>query len=144
MTQPGDDRPAPPLWQLTGRPPADLALQDATRQVTWAELDERTNAVGHGVEALGLQPGSHVAVVVGNRAEFIEVVLGVQRAGMVVSPLKTSWTASEIGVVLDDAHSRLVVTDLEAARRAAGDRGIAVVDLDEFEPWLGGQDRGPL
>src|SRR5438270_4487354 len=115
----GDDAPAPPLWELTRRPPAGVAIEDATRGVTWAELEERTNAVGHGVEALGLDSGSHVALVVGNRAEFIEVVLGVQRAGMVVSPLKTSWTPTEIGVVLRDAGTKLVVTDVDAARRAA-------------------------
>jgi long-chain acyl-CoA synthetase len=93
---------------------------------------------------MGLAPGDHVAVVVGNRAEFIEVVLGVQRAGMVVTPLKTSWTPSEIGVVLEDAKSKLVVTDVDAARRAASDHGIRLLDVAEFEPWLAGQDSRPL
>jgi len=96
------------------------------------------------VESTGIEPGDHVALVVTNRAEFIEVVLGVQRAGMVVTPLKTSWTPEEIGVVLDDAHSRLVVTDVDAAKRAAADRGIPVVDVERFEPWVGAQDAGPL
>ena len=91
-----------------------------------------------------MEPGDHVAVVVGNRTEFIEVVLGVQRAGMVVTPLKTSWTPSEIAVVLDDANSKLVVTDVEAARRAAEDNGVRVLDVDCFESWLDRQDRGPL
>jgi long-chain acyl-CoA synthetase len=135
---------APPLWQLTGRRPEDLALEDERRRLTWRELDERTNAVGHGVEAMGLTPGDHVAVVVGNRAEFIEVVLGVQRAGMVVTPLKTSWTPNEIAVVLADAHSRLVVTDVEAARSAATGSHIPMLDIDGFEPWLAAQDRAPL
>jgi len=85
-----------------------------------------------------------VAVVVGNRTEFIEVVLGVQRAGMVVTPLKTSWTPSEITAVLDDARSKLVVTDVDAARRAGSDNGLPVLDIDRFEGWLARQDRGPL
>jgi len=105
--------------------------------------------VGHGTEAMGLAPGDHVAVVVGNRTEFIEVVLGVQRAGMVVTPLKTSWTPSEIAVVLNDAKSKLVVTDVEAARLAAAEHGIPVVDVDSLDVdsldgWLAGQDHGPL
>src|SRR5437660_1325425 len=93
---------------------------------------------------MGLAPGDHVAVVVGNRTEFIEVVLGVQRAGMVVTPLKTSWTPSEITAVLDDAKSKLVVTDVDAARRAAADNGLPVLDIAGFEPWLAAQDRGAL
>src|SRR4051794_22629308 len=141
---PRPDGDAPPLWELTGRQPDELAVEDARRRLTWRELDERTNAIGHGSEAMGLTPGDHVAVVAGNRGEFIEILLGVQRAGMVVTPLKTSWTPSEIGVVLEDANTKLVATDVDAGRRAATDRGIPVLDVERLEPWVGGQDRGPL
>ena len=137
--------PAPPLWELTGRRPEDPALDDGRRRVSWGELDERTNAVGHGIEASGLAPGDHVVLAAGNKAEFIEVVLGVQRAGMVVTPLKTSWTPEEIDTVLEDAGTALVATDVAAARRAAARRGLPVLDLDAgFEDWLARQDRGPL
>ncbi|MBV8981845.1 MAG: AMP-binding protein [Acidimicrobiia bacterium] len=71
-------------------------------------------------------------------------MIGVQRAGMVVTPLKTSWTPAEVGQVLDDAHSRLVITDQDSARLAAEDRDLPVVDVDAFEPWLAVQERGPL
>ena len=77
---------APPLWSLVGRRPSDVALADDRDTRTWQELESRTNAVGYGAEALGLVPGDHLALVAGNRAAFVEVVLGVQRAGMVVSP----------------------------------------------------------
>src|SRR5207253_7426534 len=97
---------ARPLWELTGRSPGEPALEDARRQMSWRELDERTNAVGHGIESSGLEPGAHVALVAGNRAEFVEVVLGAQRAGMVVTPLKTSWTPDEIDVGLENAGTR--------------------------------------
>jgi long-chain acyl-CoA synthetase len=135
---------APPLWELSHRAPSDAALADDRRGLTWRELDERTNSVGHGVEDMGLDPGAHVTLVAGNRVEFVETLLGVQRAGMVVTPLKTSWTPSEIEVVLRDAETRLVVTDREAAKRAAATVGVPVVDLDAFEEWVSRQDTSPL
>ena len=135
---------APPLWELSKRSPTDDALADDSRNLTWQELEERTNAVGHGVEAMGLRPGDHVTLVAGNRVEFIEVLIGVQRAGMVVTPLKTSWTPSEIEVVLRDAGTRLVITDVDAARRSAADCGLPVVDLDDFEAWIAPHDVAPL
>src|SRR5438067_1503602 len=136
---------APPLWELASREPGDLALEDDRARVSWGELEERTNAVGHGVEAMGLIPGDHVALVAGNRTGFVEVLLGVQRAGMVVTPLKTDWTPDEIDAVLEDAGTALVVTDGDAARAAATRRGLPVLDLDAaFEEWLGRQDGGPL
>jgi long-chain acyl-CoA synthetase len=139
-----NEGPAPALWELAGRAADDLALEDDRRRLTWGELDARTNAVGQGVEAIGLEPGQHVAVVIGNRVEFVEVLLGVQRAGMVVTPLKTSWTPAEIEVVLRDAGTRLLATDTDAGRRAAADAGLPVVDLEGYEAWLGRQPSGPL
>jgi len=139
------DQAAPPIWQLAGAAPRAIALEDDRRRVTFGELEERTNAVGHGLEALGLVPGDHVALAVTNRVEFVEALVGAMRAGMVVTPVKTSWTAAETEYLLRDAGTRAVVTDVDAARAAAAATGIAAIDLERgvagaaFERWLGSQ-----
>jgi long-chain acyl-CoA synthetase len=133
------------LAGLSGREEAAPAVEDGTRTLTWAELDRRSTALGRGLEALGAGPGAHVAICVGNRTEFVEAVLGAWRAGCAYTPLKTGWTADEVGIVLDDAASRVVVTDRPGARQAAVARGLPVVDLDTgYETWLDGQDATPL
>ena len=142
--------PSPPIWQLAGVSPQAIALEDHRRRVSFGELEERTNAFGHGLEALGVQPGDHVALVAGNRVEFVEALLGAMRAGMLVTPVKTSWTAAEIEYVLRDAGSRALVTDVDAARAAAAAAGIPTIDLERgvggesFERWLATQDTRPL
>ncbi len=136
---------SPTLAELVGRAPTDEALRDARRRVTWGELEARTNAVGHGLEALGARPGDHVALVAGNRAEFVEVLLGALRAGMVVTPVKTTWTGSEIAYVARDADSAVVATDLDTGRSAAASSGRRVLDLGPgFEAWLAEQWDTPL
>ena len=40
--------PAPPIWQLAGVSPQAIALEDHQRRVSFAELEERTNAFGTG------------------------------------------------------------------------------------------------
>lgn len=141
---------APPIWEIAGTSPRAIALEDHQRRVDFAELEQQTNAFGHGLEALGLGPGDHVALVASNRVEFIVALLGATRAGMVVTPVKTSWSAAEIEYVLRDAGSRAVVTDVDAARAAAAAVGSATVDLDRgtdgtgFERWLARQDARPL
>ena len=133
------------LATLSGRAPGDIAVEDGTRQLTWRELDERSTCAGRGLEALGAGPGSHVAICVSNRVEFVEIVLGAWRAGCAYTPLKTGWTADEVGAVLDDARTAVVVTDRDGARAAAAERGVAVVDVDAaYEKWLGAQDATPL
>jgi len=141
---------APPIWQLAGVSPAASALEDHRRRVTFGEFEERTSALAHGLEALGVRPGDHVALVATNRVEFVEALIGGMRGGMVVTPIKTSWTPDEIGYVLRDAGSCAVVTDVEPARAAAASAGIPVIDLERgvggsgYERWLAAQDPGPL
>jgi long-chain acyl-CoA synthetase len=133
------------LAELADRDEDTCAVDDGTVTLTWAELDRRSTALGRGLEALGAGPGRHVAICVGNRAEFVEAVLGAWRAGCAYTPLKTGWTASEVATLLDDAATAVVVTDRDGARQAAAQRGLPVVDLDDgYESWLTGQDTTPL
>ncbi len=138
------------LAELSGVDPAAIAVTDGVTTLTWAELDERSTRVGNGIEAAArangrTAPGSHVAICVSNRTEFVEAVLGAWRAGCAYTPVKTGWTASEVGAVLDDAGTAVVIADRDGGRTAAADRGIAVVDLDErYHEWLAAQSPEPL
>ncbi len=131
------------LAELTGRDPHDLALEDDTHQLSWAELDRRTHAIGRGLLDAGASPGDHVGLVCSNRTEFVEIMLACFRAGLKMTPIKTNWTASEIGYVLDDAGSALVATDTLAAADAAGERPVIWIG-DGFDAWVNGQDPTPF
>ena len=133
------------LADLSGKAPDEVAVDVDGRTVTWADLDDRSTAAGNGIERLGGTPGAHVAICVSNRSEFVEVVLGAWRAGCAYTPLKTGWTADEVGDVLDDARTRVLVTDRDGARKAAALRGIPTVDLDDgYEQWRSEQPTTPL
>lgn len=137
--------PAPPLWTLANREPDDPAVDDGRRALTWAQLDRETTAFGHGLEHHGLEPGDHVALVARNHVEYLVAVIGIQRAGMVVTPVKTGWTPSEILYLLEDAGSRAVVTDIESAREAAAQAGVATIDLErDYAVWIDAQRDDPL
>jgi acyl-CoA synthetase (AMP-forming)/AMP-acid ligase II len=105
----------------------------------------RSRAVGRALSEMVGGPGHHIAIVAGNRVEYLEVVIAATRAGLVYTPVKTGWTAGEIAVVLQDAKTRLVVTDTDAGRVAAREAGVPVVDLDaDFDEWVDGLDDEPL
>lgn len=141
---------APPLWEIADVTPDAIALEDHRTSVTYGELERRTNAFGRALETLGLSAGDHVALAVTNRVEFVEALIGAMRAGMIVTPVKTSWTPEEMEYLLRDAGSRVVVTDVEPARVAAASVGIPVVDLERgvggtsFDAWLDAQSAAPL
>jgi long-chain acyl-CoA synthetase len=133
------------LAELSGVDPHAVAVTDGTTTLTWADLDERSTRVGNGLESLGAAPGSHVAICVSNRTEFVETVLGAWRAGCAYTPLKTGWTEPEVGAVLDDADTAVVVADRDGGRAAGAARDLPVVDLDSgYEAWLSSQSAAPL
>ncbi len=135
----------PAIWELAGRPPDAVALDDGHTRRTWHDLEVRSRAIGRALSDRAGGPGRHVAIVARNRVAYVEVVIGATRAGLVYTPVKTGWTAGEIALVLQDAETRLVVTDTDAGRAAARDAGLPVVDLDAgFDEWVAGLDDQPL
>jgi acyl-CoA synthetase (AMP-forming)/AMP-acid ligase II len=64
--------------------PGRIAIVDwqdgARRSLSYGELDRRLDRVASLLSGLGLARGSRVAVLVGNRAEFVEVTYGAMRS----------------------------------------------------------------
>src|SRR5207244_2609676 len=75
----------------TARVPDKVAIIDLWggrgRFSTYRQLDARMDAVARMVARLGVRPGERVAMLVGNRTEFVEFFFGSMRAGAIPLPL---------------------------------------------------------
>jgi long-chain acyl-CoA synthetase len=103
--------------------PGALALDDGSRRRTWAELDDRVRRFARLLRGdLGLAPGDHAALLVGNRVEGVEAILAAIHAGVWMTPINWHLTRDEIAYVLRDSGARAVFTDAEheALVREAG------------------------
>ena len=89
------------------RYPERLAIidlsRDPPREVRYLELDERMDRVANLLAARGLSPGDRVAMAVGNRFEFVEIMYGAMRAGLVPVPLNTKLGRETLDYILRDA-----------------------------------------
>ncbi len=101
--------------------PGGLALDDGTRRRSWAELAERSTRIAHLLHAHGIGPGDHAALLMENRAEFIEITLGALLAGVWLTPINWHLHPEEIAYVLRDSGARLLFSDdaFAASARAA-------------------------
>jgi long-chain acyl-CoA synthetase len=123
-----------------------LAVDDLTRSRSWSELDDRVARLRGVLADLGLRPGDHLAMVMGNRVEFVELVLAALTSGVWLTPVNWHARPDEITYVLDDAGAAVVFADpahLPATREAAGDRTIIEVG-DEFDRVLTAREPKPL
>lgn len=107
-----------------GRIPDAPAIVVADRTVGWSELERLVRAVAGGLVARGLTRGDRVAMLVGNSPEFVYTYFGILRAGMVVVPINTGYTAREVTQLLEQSQAGLLIHDgnrRELAAQAAGD-----------------------
>jgi long-chain acyl-CoA synthetase len=84
---------------------------DAPREVRYAELDSRLNNFAALITGLGLSPGDRMAMAIGNRFEFIEVMFGAMRAGIVPVPLNTKLGADMLDYTIRDAECKAAVVE---------------------------------
>ena len=91
-----------------------VAIDDLTHQRTWAELADRAARLGRFLRHdLGLAAGEHAAVVMGNRVEYLDVLLGALVSGVWVAAVNWHLTAPEIAFILEDSGARVVIVDPE-------------------------------
>ena len=91
--------------------PRTAAVVDGDRVITYAELEDRTNRVAQVLLASGLGKGASVAVLLGNRAEYMETAAGIARAGMVMVPLNPRMTVPEVEYIVGHSDARAMVLD---------------------------------
>jgi long-chain acyl-CoA synthetase len=98
--------------------PDKMALFDLSgvtpRNITYRRLEERLDRVAAMLSANGLKLGDRLAVSISNRCEFIEVVFGAMRAGIVPVPFNTKLGPETIAYILGDADCRGVVIEAAA------------------------------
>jgi acyl-CoA synthetase (AMP-forming)/AMP-acid ligase II len=135
------DEPSRPL--IIGVEPGQ-----AENVMTRAALDEMADAFARGLLKRGIKRGERIAILAANRPEFVALLLGAMRAGVVPVPVNFKFPSATIANVIADCGARLVLHDDE--RRALIDPakfpGVAFVAFDgagegSVSSWL---DPGPF
>ena len=106
-----------------------IAYQDATRGVTYGDLQRRTgNLAGHLAEN-GVQPGDCVAILLPSSVRWVESCFAIVRAAGVAVPISVEASESEILYRLTDARCRAVITTPALAPTVRAIAATAKIDL---------------
>ena len=144
------DRPAtvPHMLEATvAAKPDGEALICGEERRSWREVEREVAAVAIALAARGVSQGDRVALLVGNRAEFVLALFAILRLGAIAVPLSTRYQTPEIAYALNDCGASLLIYEADlVSRLPAADqiRGIrkrvvvgaaAAVPGDGAEPW---------
>ncbi|MFP8874383.1 MAG: AMP-binding protein, partial [Myxococcota bacterium] len=77
-----------------------VAVRFEGESFRYADLAEQAHAIAKGLVAAGLHKGSHVALLMANRPEWITAAFGISLVGGVVVPVNTFGTGAEIDTIL--------------------------------------------
>lgn len=113
--------------------PIDKLLSDAARwgspdkpaiiykekQITYQELERKTNSLAHGFVRLGIEPNDRVIVFMKNSLEMLMVYFAVIKAGATVVPLNVMLRKGEIEYIAKDTGSKTIIADNDLWEREA-------------------------
>jgi long-chain acyl-CoA synthetase len=89
--------------------PALIVADDRT--TSYGELYARSQRVAALLYDAGLRRGDGVALMLPNRAEFLEITWGCQLSGLYYSAINTHFTPDEVAYVIDDSDAKAVLVD---------------------------------
>ncbi len=86
-----------------------IIMANSGEMVTYKELDERSNQVAHLLRICGLKAGDHMAMMLENCRQFLEITAGAMRAGIIFTPISTHLKEDETAYILDNCGADLFV-----------------------------------
>jgi fatty-acyl-CoA synthase len=97
-----------------------IAVHDERGELSYRELDQRSNALANAWRDRGLEPGEGVAILVRNHRGFLDSVFAAAKCGAKIVLLNTSFAGPQIREVADREGTDLLVYDDEYADTLEG------------------------
>ena len=97
-------------WQ-----PDATAIRWAGSDISWSELDARTDALAAGLAERGITHGDRIAILAGNCPQWCDVSVAAWKLGAVIVPVNTRFTATEVAYVVADAGASMLMVDADLA-----------------------------
>lgn len=83
--------------------------------VTYRELDCRSNQIAHLLRLAGVQRGDHIAMMMKNCREFLQVAQGALRAGVIFTPISTHLKQDETAYIITNCKAKLFIASASLA-----------------------------
>jgi len=97
---------------LAASDPNGLAVDDGSCCRSWVELLDRSRRIARFLrDEAGVGPDEHVAVLMQNRVEYVELILGAIMAGVWITPINWHLSRDEIEYVVADSAAKLLFSD---------------------------------
>ncbi|MDO5977225.1 non-ribosomal peptide synthetase/type I polyketide synthase, partial [Flavivirga jejuensis] len=114
--------------------PESIALLFEGEELSYKELDDRSNQLAHYLVSEGVNVDDLVGICLDRSIAMVVGILGILKSGGAYVPMKPDYPASRISHIISDGDIRLVVTDELSRSVLEGLPGITTIILDGSTP----------
>jgi amino acid adenylation domain-containing protein len=113
--------------------PAALAVKMGETAWSYATLDQAANRVARALVTASGPAAQPVALIIGQSPALVAAIVGVLKAGKFYVPLETTYAATHVAAIVNEAQPSLILADRAGAPLAmAVMPGAAVLRIDEI------------
>jgi len=109
----------------------ELALVCGRERLSYAELAERSNRLGHYLRGLGVREDGLVGICVERSVEMVVGILGILKAGGAYVPMEPGYPVERLRYMLSDTEVGIVLSSGKSRGSLPAEYGGQVVLLDE-------------
>ncbi|EJM91351.1 non-ribosomal peptide synthase/amino acid adenylation enzyme [Pseudomonas sp. GM74] len=119
------------------RTPDAPALVFGDRQLSYGQLDARSNQLAHCLREQGVGPDVLVGICVERSLEMVIGLLAIHKAGGAYVPLDPEYPAERLAYMIEDSAIDLLLSQ-STLIGALPTEGVKVIALDQEQDWLDG------
>ncbi|PWN65579.1 non-ribosomal peptide synthetase family protein [Chryseobacterium viscerum] len=113
--------------------PDKLAVIYEDREITYRELDRRSNQVANTLLSQGIKEGKYVPIWLDRSLEWIVAVLGVIKTGAAYVPIDPAYPVKRVEYILSDTASDIIITNQNLQGLLSEKEKVKVFDLSSMD-----------
>ncbi|MGO4773896.1 amino acid adenylation domain-containing protein, partial [Flavobacterium sp. W22_SRS_FK3] len=113
------------------RTPNAIAVVYEDKKLSYKELNERSNQLGHYLREQGVQPDDLVGICLERSLEMLVGILGILKSGGAYVPIDPEYPSGRIDYMLKDAGIGLVLSSGVSSKVISKDEDLSVLCLDK-------------
>ncbi|WP_372760593.1 AMP-binding protein, partial [Litorivivens sp.] len=103
---------------IARRDPQRRAILSEHGERSFYQLNYRANQLARLLLQAGVERGDPIALLCGNRPEFVEVVMAAHRLGLRLTPVNWHLKADEIAYIVSDCEAKALFADIRVGSAA--------------------------
>lgn len=116
---------------LSGRSPQATAVVCGDRQLTYGELESRTNQLAHTLHQANLPPSTRVGVYLDRSLDMVVAILGILKAGLAYVPLDPHYPSDRTDFIAQETQYAILLSHINLSDRLPHQPTAQVIYLDD-------------